>query len=161
MKRWQLLRIAWKARKLWRAVSVNTTTKNALQANGGVGLVVYLALSIVRGLIAVPWTPEIDLAIAGAVATFLGPWVARKLAFLRDPSKPERGALLDTLEHAITNADPEKLSAAVTDAANRVKILTRLEPQPEKDPAIRAEKWRILKQVLTDAVKAKDGDLAK
>ena len=140
---------------------MNTTTKNALQANGGVGLVVYLALTIVRSFLAVPWGAEVDIAIAGMVGASIGPWVARKIAFVRDPSKPERTAMLDTLEHALTTADPDALAAAVTSAANRIKIMTKLEPQPERDPEVRAEKWRILKRDMQAAIDAKNSGVVK
>ena len=140
---------------------MNTTTKNALQANGGVGLVVYLALTIVRSFLAVPWGAEMDAVIACAIAASLGPFVSKKLAFLRDPSKPERKVMLDVFEQALNKADPDVLGKATEDLANRVKILTKLEPKPEKDPVIRKQVWKMAVDVMQAAIDAKNSGVVK
>ena len=134
---------------------MNTTTKNALQANGGIGIVVYLALTVLRAFVAIPWGTEVDAMAACAIAASIGPFLSRKLAFLRDPSKPERGAMLDIFEQALNKADPEVLGKATEDLANRVKVLTKLEPKPEKDPVIRKQVWKMAKDVMQAAIDAK------
>ena len=146
------------------SMTSSKTTQNVALASTPAAAVLTL-LSVVRGIAptALPWPAEVDAGVCSILGLVLlaVPIVSRKIALWRDPDKPARKSLLETVAETVLEVPPDVVAQAAQGARDVGRVLTaKNRPKRGTAEVERAKFVAFAERLKIEADKARAGRAA-